>query len=246
MKKSIFFMAVALLFASPAIFTSCGDDYWDGPGPEPDGPWYGDNEPWWYSYDDGNWNWNNNYYNNGGDYNGDSGQGNTVLDEAQVLNGEWDGTMVYTNGDTGEQSQFYANMTFVQNNANSIKGTGTEIDYTLDSNNQVADQQTLKFDWYIEESTGDIYIHYTNTENQSTFVMDISASQHGFELVENQYFRGYMIGTNNNDMIYINLNRQLNNNAKSATRSSVTSSRSFGSNNVASLNGGTNKLDNRR
>lgn len=237
MRKFKFMMAAALVFAAPMLFTSCDDD-----------PWYDDgwryDDQWWSGYDDGGWNWNENYWDNGGYYNGDDqGQGNTVLDEAEVLNGKWGGQMVYTNGDTGEQSQFYANMTFARNDGNAIKGTGIEVDYTLNSNNEVDKQQTLEFNWYIDENTGDIYIHYL-TPSGSTFVMDISASQHGFELVEGQYFRGYMIGTNNRDMIYIDLDRVTNNEAKSGTRAAGW--RSFGSNIIKEVKGGTMGLSGRR
>ena len=109
MKKNLILMAAAIMMAVPMLFTSCDDDPWY---------WYGNDEPWWYDYDDGNWGWNDNNYNQGDD------SGSSVIDEAEVLQGEWDGKMVYTNGDTGEQSSFYANMTFVRNNSNA-KATWT-------------------------------------------------------------------------------------------------------------------------
>lgn len=237
MKKFNLMVVAAFIMAAPALFTSCDDDPWDD--------WrYGDQ--WWAGYDDGGWRWNNNYWNNGGYYNGgdDQGQGNTVLDEAEVLNGEWDGAMAYTSGSDGSVSKFNANMTFVRNNGNAIKGTGTEVDYTLNRNNQVDQTQTLKFNWYIDENTGDIYIHYL-TENGLTFVMDLSASQHGFYLDESSgSFYGYMIGTNNRDMIYIDLKRVSNNEAKKATRASAT--RSFGSSDIAKTFGGSTGLSNKR
>ena len=206
------FLAVALLIALPAMFASCDDDPW---------------------YDDDCWGWNDDYYDNSGYYNDNDENGSKLLDEAEVLTGEWDGTMTYTNGDNGQQSQFYANMTFVRNNSNAIKGTGTEIDYTLDSNNQVADQQTLKFNWYIDENTGDIHIKYLSGNNLA-FVMDLNASQHGFSLQKDGKgvgtFYGYMIGTNTKDMIYINLTSVQNTDAKKflPTRAAATQQHSFG------------------
>lgn len=223
MKKIFTLIATAMLVASPAFFTSCDDDPWD--------------DPWMDAYNNANY--------NGGGY--QDNNGNTVLDEAEILNGEWDGTMTYTNGDNGQRSQFYANMTFVQNNSNAIKGTGTEVDYTLDANGNVSDTQTLKFNWYIDENTGDIYIRYL-TGNGLTFVMDLSASQHGFRLDEaNEAFYGYMIGTNNNDLIYIDLKRQTNNEAKAATRAAAGSSRVIGaSNSITPMSGGTMQINTRR
>jgi hypothetical protein len=236
MKKIFTFVAAALLMAAPALFTSCDDDPWY---------WYGDDTPWWYGYDDGGYGWNDNYYDNGGN---NSDEGTDAYDEAEVLQGEWEGPMVYTNGDTGQKSSFYANMTFVRNNSNAIKGTGTEIDYTLDSNGKIDHQNDpLKFNWYIDEQSGDIYIKYTNTDNKSTFVMDASAKQHGFQLDENSgTFGGYMLGTNNNDMIYIELKRVQNNSAKKLTRSTATTHTFFGSTSVTSVSFGTQRLTTRR
>ena len=202
------FIAAGLLLAVPVIFSSCYNDPWD------DGdPWYGTDEPWWYGYDrDNNYNWNDYNYNNGG-----QSSGQTLLNEAEVLAGEWDGTMVYTNGDTGNKVRFNTNMTFSRNGSNAIKGTGTEIDYLTDAQGNVTQQnQPLKFNWYIDERTGDIHVKYL-TQNATTFVMDRSASTHGFYLdVQNGMFNGYMIGTNNPDMIQFELRRVTNNNAKAA------------------------------
>lgn len=233
MKKNFILMAAAIMMAVPTLFTSCDDDPWN---------WYGDDEPWWYDYDDGNWGWNDNYYGQGGDQD----DGSSVYDEAEILQGEWDGKMVYTNGDTGEQSSFYANMTFVRNSRDAIKGTGTEIDYTKDSNGNVDKMnEPLKFNWYLDEKTNDIYIKYL-TDKKSTFVMDASAKEHGFYLEENNCFTGYMLGTNNKDMIYIDLKPVKNNEAKKATRAMSVANRSFGSNVVSKMSAGKQALTDRR
>ena len=198
MKKITRILTMMAIAALPLAFTSCDDDdYWY------DGPWYGNVEPWWYGYDDGGWGYDDNGGNNpGGD------QGNTLVDEAQVLNGEWDGQMIYTNGDNGKTDRFYANMTFVQNSTNAIKGTGTEYDYYLNSDGSEGENQTLKFTWYIDNN-GDIYVKYASG---STFVMDFSASHHGFYLDEaTGVFKGFMIGTNNNDMIQFDFTRKTSN-----------------------------------
>lgn len=226
-------VAAALLVAAPTLFTSCDDD-----------PWYDDDyNPWWSDYYDGDYDWNDNYYDNGGN-SGD--QRTTVYDEAEVLQGEWEGSMVYTNGDNGKRSSFYANMIFSRNNRNAIKGTGTEYDYTLDSNGNVAETNgPLKFNWYIDEQTGDIHIKYL-TQNMSTFVMDASAKQHGFYIDENAgTFSGYMLGTNNKDMIYIDLKRVQNNEAKKLTRAATTVT-TFGSPSVTPVTFGKQSLTTRR
>lgn len=201
MKKITSLLAALLVAAMPFVMTSCDDDDY----------WY-DDDPWWYGYDDGGWGWSNDYWNNGG-Y-----DESTYLAEAQALAGEWEGMMKYTtagtNGASASEDVFNVNMTFVQNSVNSLKGTGTEIDYLLDDNNSVTDQQTLKFNWYIDANKGDIYIKYTSG---STFVMDYNAGVHGFTLDTTKnpnIFDGYMIGTNNNDMAYFEMDRVTNNEAK--------------------------------
>lgn len=189
MKKITRILTVLAVAALPFAFTSCDDDY---------DYWYGDTYPWWYNYheDGGRWDYGDN---------NDDNQGNTLVDEAQVLNGEWNGTMVYTNGSNGTTDQFYATMTFVQNNSNAIKGTGTEYDYYRNADGSVGNSQTLHFSWYIDNN-GDIYVKY---DSGSTFVMDMNASQHGFYLDEaTGIFRGYMIGTNNSDLIQFDFTRQ--------------------------------------
>ena len=189
MKKITRILTVLAVAALPFAFTSCDDDY---------DYWYGDTYPWWYNYheDGGRWDYGDN---------NDDNPGNTLVDEAQVLNGEWNGTMAYTNGNDGTTDQFYATMTFVQNNSNAIKGTGTEYDYYRNADGSVANSQTLHFSWYIDNN-GDIYVKY---DSGSTFVMDMNASQHGFYLDEaTGIFRGYMIGTNNSDLIYFDFTRQ--------------------------------------
>lgn len=189
MKKITRILTVLAVAALPFAFTSCDDDY---------DYWYGDTYPWWYNYheDGGRWDYGDN---------NDDNPGNTLVDEAQVLNGEWNGTMAYTNGNDGTTDKFYATMTFVQNNSNAIKGTGTEYDYYRNDDGSVANSQTLHFTWYIDNN-GDIYVKY---DSGSTFVMDMNASQHGFYLDEaTGVFRGYMIGTNNSDLIYFEFTRQ--------------------------------------
>lgn len=189
MKKITRILTVLAVAALPFAFTSCDDDY---------DYWYGDTYPWWYNYheDGGRWDYGDN---------DDDNPGNTLVDEAQVLNGEWNGTMAYTNGNDGTTDQFYATMTFVQNNSNAIKGTGTEYDYYRNTDGSVANSQTLHFTWYIDNN-GDIYVKY---DSGSTFVMDMNASQHGFYLDEARgVFRGYMIGTNNSDLIQFDFTRQ--------------------------------------
>lgn len=212
MKAIHLLLATATLVAMPALFTSCDDD-----------PWYDDYDGWYDGYD-----WHRDNYNKDDD--GDD-QGDQLVAEAEALTAEWDGKMVYTNGTDGHKDTFGANMTFVRNSSTAIKGTGTEIDYTTDANGKVTDSQTLKFDWSIDESTGNINIKYL-TDTGFTFVLDASATQKGFSLKRNNdgsgTFSGYMIGTNNPDEIYFELKTVQNTNAKAFTRATAGRNLTFG------------------
>ena len=222
MKKITRFLAFAAIAALPFAFTSCDDDdYWDGPG---------DDYYWWSNYDNGNYGWNNGYYNGN-----DEDQTDQIVIEAQTLNGMWRGQMAYTTVD-GNQSKtdyFNAEMTFVQNSTNATKGVGTEYDHYLHDNGKVVNDQTLSFNWYIDD-TGDIYVKYGSG---ATFVMDISASQHGFVLDGNNgTFAGYMIGTNNQDLIHFDFSRVSSQAKANMTRTAATTSTAFfGSNLVDRL-----------
>ncbi len=200
MKKMKTMLVMMLAALAPFTFTSCDDEVY----------WYDD--PWWYVYDDGSYYWNTDYYyDTSYDY---MDEGLTVLDEAQVLAGEWRGTMQYYTAADKSVAEFNVNMLFVQNNPRAIKGTGIEVD------SYNGESQTLNFTWYIDAKSGDIYIRYDGSGN--TFVLDINARDKGFYLSEaSGEFYGYMLGTNNNDAAYFNMVRS-EANAKPATRAAGT------------------------
>lgn len=225
-------MAAIVLMSAPAFLASCDDDPWYDKGPGMMIP--GDGGPGDGGRQDG-----------GDGQQGDDGgnESTGAQGEAEVLQGEWDGTMEYFYSDGGETSKFYANMTFVRNSSDAVKGTGTEIDYTLDSLGVVADTQTLKFNWSIDETNGNITIQYL-TDNGLTFVMDASATEHGFKINEKDgTFYGYMIGTNTRDMIYIDLRRVTNNTAK---QTRAAEARMFGKGTGQHTATGVSRLDGRR
>lgn len=213
MKRTTKLLAILALVLSPMVFISCDED------PEP----WGDPDPWdWYD-DYNGYHWNNNYNN---EYNS---QDQTLLQEAQTLCGEWEGTMKYTYTDESTSKrvteEYYTNMKFFQYNAssNSLTGEGVEVDYLP---NDPSQSQTLAFSWAINEKTGDIYIKYKSSG--TTFVMDADSKDHGFLLgLENNnsttdVFFGWMIGTSNvDDVIYIDLTR-VETNAKAALGVSAT------------------------
>ena len=216
MKAIHLLLATATLVAMPALFTSCDDDPWD------DG-WH---DGWYDGY-----NWHDENYNSDDNNNDEENWNDYLVEEAGALTGEWDGSMVYTYGNTGQKDSFSANMTFVRNSSTAIKGTGTEIDYATDANGKVTDSQTLKFDWSIDEKTGNINIKYL-TDKGTTFVMDASASVKGFSLSRNSdgsgTFSGYMSGSNTSDEIYIDLKIVQNTNAKAFTRATAGKNLTFG------------------
>lgn len=169
--------------------------------------------PYWNLYNNGGYGWNDNYNDE------TNTQNAKLLEEAQTLCGEWEGSMIYeyTDDNTGQRVQdtFTANMKFFQYNSsvNSLSGNGVEID-TDDKGNS----QTLNFEWYVN-TNGDIYIKYT--ASGTIFVMDIDSSTNGFKLgydKEKGYdtFYGVGISSNTSDVFYIDLARQATN-AKGTT-----------------------------
>lgn len=203
--KTLMMMA-AMATASLFSFTSCDDDPWDRPYWDDPYGWYGD-------YDD--WGWNNNQWNHGQQ----GSQDNTLTAMAQMLCGEWGGTLTYSyineDGQSRSTDQYYTTMKFFQYNQNSrsLSGEGVETDYLTDNQgNPIESQsQTLDFYWYIQDN-GDIYIKYK--KSGATFVLDYGSSQRGFYMGEeqghrNDVFYGYMIGTGNvnGDIIYIDFER---------------------------------------
>ncbi|WP_460197977.1 hypothetical protein [Segatella asaccharophila] len=225
MKKWTVTLMVLAVAAMPFLFTSCDDsddgDYYYNPWD--DG--FSWNDPWWYGYDDGGYNWND-YYNNGRD---DNNSQDRILAEALALNGEWRGTMQYVDSKTQQTSKFNCDMTFTQYDQSSVNGTGIEVDNDGDQSQTLHFKwYTLHFKWYIDEKNGDIYIRY---DSGSTFVMDAQSSQRGFSLAEGDYFDGYMIGSNSNDMAYIQLDRVTVNTAD-VTRAAANQNRFFGSKNL--------------
>ena len=102
MKKVYSLLTMAVIAAMSLTMTSCdGDDYWYDP--------YG----WYDHYDD--WGWNNNDWNNG--WQGGS-QNNGLVEEAQMLTGEWYGPVTYSylsdDGQSRQTDEFYADMKFFQ------------------------------------------------------------------------------------------------------------------------------------
>ena len=220
MKRLTMILMVFAVGVIPFLFTSCDDSNDDGDYYYYYNPWdagFSWNNPWWYHYNNGGYDWNN-YYDSGRE-----DQGDNILAEAQVLNGEWRGVMQYVPAKSQTTTKFNCDMTFTQYNQNSINGTGIEVDASGD------ESQTLHFKWYIDERNGDIYIKY---DSGYTFVMDAQSSQRGFSLSEGDYFDGYMIGSNTNDMAYIQLDRVTVNTADDVTRAAAGQHRFFGSTNL--------------
>lgn len=175
MKRMISFSTLLLIIAMSFALTSCDDD-----------------DPWDYDYSDyyGDWYDDYNWYQTPFDY------GTSALnEEAQMLRGHWTGTLTdYYIDDSGNkaQAQMNADVEFDQYDSKSLNGRGVEYDYV---NN---DSQTLKFSWYIDPRSGDIYIKYDSSSN--VFKLDVQATTDGFYLDQNN-FNGTMTRTDNNEVI---------------------------------------------
>ena len=204
-------MAMLMLASVPMLFTSCDDEpyYWYN-------DYYGD----WY--DDYDW------YDKPFDY----GK-NDLVTMAQTLNGTWSGTATneYTN-DAGQRERisFYADFTFTQYTTNSNNGTGYETD-TDDSGNE----QTLRFKWYIDPRTYDIYIEYVNSGYQYRLNANGNSDYSGFFLgyddqLRKDIFNGVMEGVNNNEYIFFDCERltQRNAPARLASNGATVTGKAYG------------------
>ena len=211
MRRVYYFATLLLLAAMPVLFTSCDDDpyYWYD-------DYYGD----WY--DDYNW------YDTPFDHGKDD-----LVSMAQTLSGTWSGTATneYTD-DNGQRQRtsFYVEFTFVQYASNTNNGTGYETD-TDDSGNE----QTLRFKWYIDPRTNNIYIE--NVKSQYKYVLDSSSNSEtsGFYLgyddqSRRDIFDGVMEGVNNNEYIFFECNRVTSNGVapKTGVKASVQTGKSYG------------------
>lgn len=184
MKKFFTPMAMFAIAMLSMTMTSCDDDPWYDYRPN----YYNYYDSWYDSYD-----WYNESFTSGTDQ---------LTEEAQCLRGHWEGTMIaeYTNDQTGrrEQSQFYADIEFDQYDSKSLNGRGRETDTAGE------DQQELRFAWYIEPRTGDIYIKYDGSG--SIVRLDAKSKDMGFSLDDNAFY-GYMVGQNIDDVYYFDLTR---------------------------------------
>ncbi len=212
MKKIYYLATLLMLAAMPVLFTSCDDEpyYWYE-------DYYGD----WY--DDYDW------YDKPFDY----GKSDLVT-MAQTLNGTWSGTATneYTNDDgQRERVSFCADFTFTQYSQNSNNGTGYETDYD-DSGNE----QTLRFKWYIDPRTYDIYIEYVNSGYQYVLNSRGNSNTSGFYLgyddqLRKDVFSGVMEGVNNNEYIFFDCDRVTARNVAPRTQAgaSAVTGKSYGS-----------------
>lgn len=169
MKRIYYFLTLLMLAATPMTLTSCDPD---------DGPWYDDWRDDW-GYDNG--------------YDNDD---NTSLDVAmaQVLNGQWTGTVTneyYDDNNQYQKTQCYVDFTFTQYTADSNKGSGLEVDYIplYDDNgnpvkdsegNQQYESQPLTFKWNFDSRTYMLYLTYDRSGMR--YVIDTDPSKKEFFL----------------------------------------------------------------
>lgn len=205
MKRIYYFLTLLMLAAVPMTFTSCDPD---------DGPWYDD----WHE----NW----------GDDNGYGNNDNTSLDVAmaQVLNGQWTGTVVneyYDDNNQYQKTQCYVDFTFTQYTADSNKGSGLEVDYTplyddngnpvLDANGkQQYESQNLTFKWNFDSRSYMLYLTYDKSGMR--FVIDTDPSKNEFFLGWDKneqwdFFEAIMNDVNGAERATISCRRVTENNA---------------------------------
>lgn len=149
------------------------------------------------SCDSGDDNW---YNNNNQNSNNTSISDNTLNVLANTLRGHWEGKMLYeyTENGTRKQATFDAQMEFDQYDATSISGRGVEVDVSG------TQSQELKFSWYIDNNTGDIYVTYDASKKQYVITFGNSNIQ---SYLDSKAFHGTMKGVNNDEYIDFDFSR---------------------------------------
>ena len=150
------------------------------------------------SCDSGHDNWYDDTYNNQNTNN--SGNDNTLNILANTLRGHWEGKMLYeyTENGTRKQATFDAQMEFDQYDATSLSGRGVEVDVSG------SQSQELKFSWYIDNNTGDIYVTYDTSKSQYVITFGNSNIQ---SYLDSKAFHGTMKGVNNDEYIDFDFSR---------------------------------------
>lgn len=184
MKRIKTYFAAALMAVCAMSLTGCEEDPWIH------GWDYRDYNQGWY--DDYDW------YDEPFDY---GTQELTAM--AQKLRGHWEGMLrYYYIGESGqyEIADMDVHFEFDQYDAASLNGRGRETDYVGN------ESQELRFSWYIDPRTGDIYVRYDETGK--TYVLDADANSDfsGFYL-DSSEFSGVMEGYNNKEYLVFDCTR---------------------------------------
>ncbi len=171
------------------------------------------------SCDSGNDNWYDDTYNNQNTNN--SGNDNTLNILANTLRGHWEGKMLYeyTENGTRKQATFDAQMEFDQYDATSISGRGVEVDISG------TETQELKFSWYIDSKTGDIYVTYDDSKKQYVITFSSSDIQ---SYLDTKSFHGTMKGVNNDEYLDFDFSRYTYAKGYTPTFTRATMTRSMG------------------
>ena len=104
----------------------------------------------------------------------------------------------YTENGTRKQATFDAQMEFDQYDATSLSGRGVEVDVSG------TQSQELKFSWYIDNNTGDIYVAYDASKKQYVITFGNSNIQ---SYLDTKSFHGTMKGVNNDEYIDFDFGR---------------------------------------
>ncbi len=171
------------------------------------------------SCDSGHDNWYDDTYNNQNTNN--SGNDNTLNILANTLRGHWEGKMLYEYTVNGirKQATFDAQMEFDQYDATSISGRGVEVDISG------TETQELKFSWYIDSKTGDIYVTYDDSKKQYVITFSSSDIQ---SYLDTKSFHGTMKGVNNDEYLDFDFSRYTYAKGYTPTFTRATMTRSMG------------------
>ena len=161
------------------------------------------------------------YNNNQNTNNNTPSNDNTLNVLANTLRGHWEGKMLYeyTENGTRKQATFDAQMEFDQYDATSISGRGVEVDISG------TETQELKFSWYIDSKTGDIYVTYDDSKKQYVITFSSSDIQ---SYLDTKSFHGTMKGVNNDEYLDFDFSRYTYAKGYTPTFTRATMTRSMG------------------
>lgn len=199
MKNFKILAAAFMLMTLPMLLTSCDDD-----------PYYDD---YWYNH----YTWGHDYDDRPDDEN--ISNEDFFVQMAQTLKGQWRGDMMAyaldEQGNVVDSVYYLTDIEFTPYNDNSITGTGTQYDYDGATGQQLLMQRN--FSWYIETTTGNIYLTYKESNADGTTSDYMMRIKYDDLNLNEREFTGYLWANDGKEVDDFLFERYYSNGAKATT-----------------------------